>query len=65
MPPEFITSAEAERLLGLRPRRLELARYLREVGYPPYYRFGRNTVRYKLSEILEWAETKRVIYPGY
>lgn len=64
--PLYITSAQAEKILGLAPRRLELARYLREEGWPPFYRFGRQTVRYKLSEVLAWVESRRVdtLMPG-
>lgn len=61
--PLYISSKEAERLLGLAPRRLELARYLREEGWPPHYRFGRQTIRYRLSEVLDWAVSKRVTRP--
>ena len=50
----FLTPREAAELLGLSVRQLA---HLRRTGQgPDYYRFGR-LVRYRLQDLLEWAET--------
>ncbi|MCY4002246.1 MAG: helix-turn-helix domain-containing protein [Rhodospirillales bacterium] len=53
----FITGREAGELLGLSDR--TLARY-RSTGHgPAHYKFSGNTVRYRRSEVIAWAERRQ------
>jgi hypothetical protein len=65
--PEFVDrwveQEEASGVTGINERGLENDRQRGDLGIP-YYKFGYR-VRYRLSELIEWAETKRVTPPGY
>ena len=52
----FLTPREASDLLGLSAERL--SGYRRRRQGPDYYKFGR-LVRYRLQDLLEWAEARR------
>ena len=54
---QFLTVNETAELLGLAPRTLD--RYRVSGHGPTYYKFG-NRVRYRLSEVMAWAETKQM-----
>lgn len=52
----FVNEVEAARVLNVAPRKFP---YWRQVGGgPPFYKFGQ-AVRYKLSDLLTWADAQR------
>lgn len=54
--PLLVPTREAARLLGLSSSHLEKLRHFRRPG-PPFVRFGR-TVRYPVTGLREWAESR-------
>jgi predicted DNA-binding transcriptional regulator AlpA len=59
-PDPFLSSTEAERYLGLRPRVLEMARNRQDGRFPAFYRIGGKSIKYRLSELKEWLAKNRV-----
>jgi hypothetical protein len=55
--PEFLRPADAGRLLGLSAK--VLANWRWKGCGPPFHRFSRRAVRYRLDQLLEWAEQSR------
>lgn len=56
--PKFLTTDAAAKILG---RSATAMRVMRCQGKGPrYYRHGGSTIRYKLADILEWAEREPV-----
>ena len=51
---ELLTTEEASRFLKLRPNTLEIWR-LKGIG-PKFYRISGRTVRYRLSDLMEFVE---------
>jgi hypothetical protein len=55
-PAEFVNEIAAAAVLGLVPRRMQ---YWRQTGDgPPYFKFG-SAVRYRISDLLAWADAQR------
>lgn len=52
----LLTTAEAANVLRLSARTLEDMRW--RGGGPRYLRLSRNAIRYRQSDLLEWAEAK-------
>jgi hypothetical protein len=59
----FVPTPTAAEITGISEPALEQDRCSGVLGIP-YYKFG-TRVRYKLSELLNWCETKRVVPPTY
>jgi hypothetical protein len=58
----WVEQEEASDILEISPKGLEQDRYVGVLGIP-YYKFG-TRVRYRLSELIQWAEARRVTPPG-
>jgi hypothetical protein len=64
--PEYLTTEEAAKLLGMSKRTLANMRRYRQYQNdpnftpPPFYRFGRGDaiIRYNRAELLLWAKAK-------
>lgn len=56
---EYLSPEEAARLLGLPVRTLENYR-ARDAGGPPFHRISSRLVRYRVSELHDWMEARRV-----
>jgi hypothetical protein len=59
---EFLETPETAQLIKVSEPALEADRCTGQLGIP-YYKFG-TRVRYRLSEVVEWAEQRRVVPPG-
>jgi predicted DNA-binding transcriptional regulator AlpA len=58
----FLDTPEVAELTGISEPALEADRCTGQLGIP-YYKFA-SRVRYRLSEVLAWAEERRVTPPG-
>ncbi|RMF10770.1 MAG: DNA-binding protein [Alphaproteobacteria bacterium] len=56
---EYLTPEQAARLLGMPIRTLENYR-VRDAGGPPFHRISSRLIRYRVSELHEWMEARRV-----
>ena len=59
----FLNEAETAELLDVSIPALQQDRWAGVLGLP-YHKFGVR-VRYRLSEVLEWAEARRVVPPTF
>jgi len=57
-PSEWCNTEEAAALLSLAPG--TLVSYRTKGGGPPFYRIGRNSVKYTYADLRAWMLTKRV-----
>ena len=57
----LMTDIEASQFLGLKPQTLRNWRY--EGKGPKYLKFGNKSVRYRVNDLIEWAE-ERVVDPA-
>ena len=58
----FLVQSEAAALIKISEPALEADRWNGTLGIP-YHKFG-TRVRYRMSEVLEWAEARRVVPPA-
>lgn len=56
--PRFINGNELAEILGLSPATVTTRRCREPENLPPHYRFG-SAIRYRLDEVLSWAEERR------
>lgn len=56
---EYLSPEEAAHLLGMPIRTLENYR-VRDAGGPPFHRISSRLIRYRVSELHEWMEARRV-----
>lgn len=56
---EWLTSAEAAKLIGIEDVTLRNWRSAKKPNSPPYYKPG-GTIRYDRTELQEWIEAQRV-----
>jgi hypothetical protein len=59
---EWLDPPPTAKLLKISEPALETDRRTGDLGIP-YYKFG-SRVRYRLSELISWAEQRRVVPPG-
>ncbi|MGQ0443026.1 MAG: helix-turn-helix transcriptional regulator [Methylophilaceae bacterium] len=58
--PVWIDTSELAQILGQAKNTIEIKRHLGE-DLPPHYEISKKCVRYKLSEVNAWIESKRKV----
>ncbi len=60
--PETVDQRRAAEIVGLKPATLK--KYRSRGGGPPYVRYGRRAVRYRVNDLRAWRDAKVVAHTG-
>jgi predicted DNA-binding transcriptional regulator AlpA len=60
--PEAVDERRAAEIVGLKPATLK--KYRMRGGGPPYVRYGRRAVRYRVADLRAWRDAKVIAHTG-